>query len=119
MKKLLLVILSLVMVFTLVACGGSGNDDNNAAVQTKMDEADASYQELYSFYEDNGFLETEYTAGLDSFTVLLADAHATHETLLGDPGYSDEEAAVMIASLDDYIAQFKAALEGAQAIMAE
>jgi hypothetical protein len=65
----------MVMLFTLVACGGASedvdtedvvnNDENNAKVQVKVDEAEVLLFELIGWYKENGFLEGENAIALN------------------------------------------------------
>lgn len=118
MKKLLGLILAMAMVLSLVACGGKKTEDNNAAVQAKMDELEAAYQDIYSYYEDNGLLAEGTPEGLVTLTDGHNETKATFESNLAD-GYSEEEADAMITLLDEQIVIYNDMLEGMKAIMAE
>ncbi|WP_139176480.1 lipoprotein [Natronincola peptidivorans] len=47
MKKIFLLIMVMVMLFTLVACGGPDNSENNALMQSKVDEVDKLAVDLF------------------------------------------------------------------------
>lgn len=98
MKKLFLVILALVMCFTLVACG-ENNDENNAAVQAKVDEAEALVEEIISLYEDTGYAEGREEQ-LDTLRGQMDQVKANHQEILDGGGYDDETAAAFIATVD-------------------
>ena len=56
------------MSFALAACGGGGceNDENNAKIQAKFDEADVLFEEIHGWYEDKGYLEGDTAAAVEA-----------------------------------------------------
>ncbi|MDF2613277.1 MAG: hypothetical protein K0S71_1063 [Clostridia bacterium] len=119
MKKIFLLMLAMVMSFTLVACGGN-NDENNAAIQVKMDETKTLVQEINDWYKDNGFLEgdtaEEFQKAVDTLTAQMDELQASHQEILDAGGYSDEDAAAMAQTLDAAITGFKEVKEEQKAI---
>ncbi|MHB8129255.1 MAG: hypothetical protein ACYDEX_09680 [Mobilitalea sp.] len=118
MKKLFLLVMTMIMALTLIACGGN-NDENNATLQAKMDEADSLVQEVCNWYKDNGYLEgdtaTEVQAIIDKLTSQMDEMKAAHQKNIDNGGYSDEDTVTMTKILDDSIAAFKEAKEGQKA----
>jgi len=112
MKKIFLLFFVVVMLFTLVSC--ANNDENNAIVQAKIDEAEVLVQQIYSWYEDNGLLEGEYEAQfkpkLDKMLADIDSIKASNQEMLDGGGYSDENTAKMLEGLDVGIAKYKEAL---------
>ena len=108
MKKLLLVILALVMCFTLVACGEENHDENNAAIQAKVDQAEALVEEVISLYVDNGEGEGEARqAQFDTLRGQIDKVKADHQEILDGGGYDDDTAAQMAAVIDTAIAKYE------------
>lgn len=112
MKKIFLLIMALVMSFALVACG-ENNDENNAAMQAKLDEADALVEEISTWYEDNGYLEGDTAAQLQPIVDMLrgqiAEMKADHKEILDKGGYTDEDVAKVGPLLDKSIVEYKKA----------
>ena len=112
MKKLFLLIMALVMSFALVACG-ENNDENNAAMQAKLDEADALVEEVCTWYEDNGYLEGDTAAQVQSMVDTLrgqiVEMKANHKEILDKGGFTDEDVAKLGPLLDNSIAEYKKA----------
>jgi hypothetical protein len=116
MKKILTALLVIATLFTFVGCGN--NDENNAAVQAKMDEAEALVQEICDWYEDNGLLEGEYEAEfrpqVDQLLSTMEETKGYNQQIIDRGGYSDEETRTMLESLDSDIAIYKKALEAGE-----
>ncbi len=115
MKKLFLLILVVVMSFTIVACGGgteavANNDENNAAMQVKVDELQAISQEIISWYEDNGYLEGETAAQVqpvvDNLKASTDEILASHKKQIEDGGYTDEDVARISIPMDESIVKY-------------
>jgi len=113
MKKLIVLVLAMVMMVTLVACGGN-NDENNATVQAKIDEADGLLQEIYNYYNDNGLLVEGSADQTDMNNLLLnmEELKATNKKIIEDDGYSDEETATMVTAMDEDIASYTGIIDG-------
>lgn len=130
MKKLFLFICMLVMLFTLVACGGGTENvateepvaekavienENNAVMQAKVDEVEALSQELISWYEDNGYLEGETASQVqpvvDKVRTNTEDIIALHKKQIDDGGYEDEDVVRISVPIDELIAKSKKAIE--------
>jgi len=113
MKKILIVLLVITALFTFVGC--TNNDENNAAVQAKLDEADGLVQEIYTWYEESGLLEGDYEAEfrpqVDQLLSTMEETKGYHQQILDDGGYSDEQTVTMLEALDSDIAIYKKALE--------
>ncbi|MDD4844371.1 MAG: hypothetical protein PHU31_08565 [Anaerotignum sp.] len=109
MKKTLLLILAVVMSFAFVACGGGENDENNAAVQAKFDEADSLLQEIRGCYEDKGYLEGDTAAEvevvLDALKAPIEQMKAAHQDILDMGGYTDEDMVTIEPILDTTITE--------------
>lgn len=97
-----------VLTFALSACGGGGNDANNAIMQEKFDQADALMAQIEGWYEENGYMEgdaaAEVDATLDVLRAPLAETKALHEDILADGGYTEEDLVKAEASIDQTIA---------------
>ena len=113
MKKLIVLVLAMVMMVTLVDCGGN-NDENNATVQAKIDEADGLLQEIYNYYNDNGLLVEGSADQTDMNNLLLnmEELKATNKKIIEDDGYSDEETATMVTAMDEDIASYTGIIDG-------
>lgn len=110
MKKLLLFILIVTMSFALAACGGGDeNDENNAAIQAKFDEADALFLEIRGWYEAGGYLEgdtaAEVEAMLDVLKSPMEEMKAAHQDILDAGGYTDEDMLTAVPAIDNTIAE--------------
>jgi len=116
MKKLVVVVLAMVMVFTLVACGN--NDANNAKVQAAFDKEAAVVQQLYDYYNDNGLLGDDADpATVDSMNQILANqdtVKASIQEILDKGGFNDDETATMLAAIDADTATYTADLASVQ-----
>lgn len=114
MKRVLSVVLALVMCLTLVACGGN-NDENNAAVQVKIEEADTLVQEIYNLYNDNGYLgengDPDANAAMDGLLAEMEEIKVRNEEIVDGGGYSDEDTETVIAAIDSDIESYKATIE--------
>jgi|GEM_PF-1420941 len=110
MKKLFVLIMAMIMSFTLVACGGN-NDENNAAMQAKIDEADSLLQDICNWYGDKGYLEGESATQIqpivDKLTGQMDEMKASHQEILDAGGYNDKAVVPMTEALDAVIAKYK------------
>ena len=111
MKKLVLLILALVMSVTLAACSGGNYDENNAAMQAKVDQAVEMSEEIIAWYGDNGFLEGDsaemiqaVVESLETQTEALKDAHQKN---LDAGGYDDDLYAFKLEAIDKVIASLQ------------
>lgn len=108
MKKMLLVLISLALLLTFVGC--TNNDENNAAVQLKIDESDAMVQEIYAFCEDNGLFEGEGATvvkpGLDQLVATMDELKLKNQEIIAGDGYNDEDTVTMLEALDSDIALY-------------
>ncbi|SET81506.1 hypothetical protein SAMN05660297_03594 [Natronincola peptidivorans] len=114
MKKIFLLIMVMVMLFTLVACGGPDNSKNNALMQAKVDEADKLADDLFNLYKDNGLLEGEYAAEfqaiVDAVTASINDIKTTHQDFLDQGGYTDKDTVELAEVMNTLIAATKEAI---------
>ncbi|SET70123.1 hypothetical protein SAMN05660297_03192 [Natronincola peptidivorans] len=114
MKKIFLLIMVMVMLFTLVACGGPDNSENNALMQSKVDEADKLAVDLFNLYKDNGLLEGEYAAEfqaiVDAVTASINDIKTTHQLFLDEGGYTDKDTVELAEVMNTLIAATKEAI---------
>ena len=109
MKKVVLFVFALVMCFALVACG-ENHDKNNAAIQAKVDQADALVEEIISLYEDSGYAEGREEQ-LDRLRGQMDQVKANHKEILDGGGYDDETAAAFGATVDKGIETYTTLLE--------
>lgn len=106
MKKFILLFLAMVMAFSFTACGN--NDENNAKVQALIDESVALTQEIYDWYNDNGYLEdAAYKAGADDMMAQIEELKKSHQTIIDGDGYSDDDVVTMQEAVGSDIANFK------------
>ena len=114
MKKIVLIILALIMCFALVACG-ENHDKNNAAMQAKLDEADALVEEISTWYEEMGYLEGDTASQVQSMVDLIkgqmVELKSEHKKVLDKGGYTDEDVAKVGPILDKAIVEYKQARE--------
>lgn len=113
MKKIFAFILAMIMSFSLIGC--ANNDENNAAIQVKIDEASALADEMTNWYKDNGFLEgdsnTEVQATVDQLTTQIETVKTAHLKNLDAGGYSDEDMEQMLKALEIIITALKTGME--------
>jgi len=106
LKKILQGMLVLLVVLLFAGCGAN-NDENDAEVQTKMDEVLAAGHEFVAIYEDNGFLEGEDAVTIQPIVDRVIDqmdeVEAQHNANLEAGGYSDEAKATMLEVLSGMI----------------
>lgn len=110
MKKLFYLFLAMVMSLSLVACGAN-NDENNAAIQAKVDEAATLAQDIIAWYTDNGYLEgdsaVEAQATVDSLAAQIETLKTANQEFLDAGGYDDDMLASKLASMDTVIASLQ------------
>ena len=116
MKKLL-IILAMVMSFTLAGCGVN-NDENNAKVREKLDEAQSLVHEIYAMYEDNGFAETN-KEGLDAIKERMEDVEENHQEIIDAGGFDDEATEIMISRIDTANAGYQEILDSLKTAVEE
>lgn len=114
MKKVIVVMLAIGMLLGLAGCGAN-NDENNAAIQAKVDETESLVLEMTTWYADNGYLDGDAAEQMqpmvDSLNAELEELKTTHQQILDEGGYDDEAAAEMTKVLDEAIAAYKTLIE--------
>ena len=111
MKKLLALLLAMLMVLGLAACGGEtsteGTDDELAPVVDAVNELAPLYNEVYETAEANGWLEDEQTAA--ELQAIMGTLTFTQSALTDDP--SKLENVTDFDALANSILQLAPALE--------
>ena len=111
MKKLLALLLAMLMVLGLAACGGEtsteGTDDELAPVVDAVNELAPLYNEVYETAEANGWLEDEQTAA--ELQAIMGTLTFTQSGLTDDP--SKLENVEDFGALADSLLQLTSALE--------
>jgi uncharacterized lipoprotein YehR (DUF1307 family) len=112
MKKLVLVVMAMVMCFTLVACGGN-NDANNEKVLEKINELEAIEQEIYNVYNDNGLLgdDSADKVTMDEIAATMEQTKADHQKIVDGDGYSDEDTVTVIEAFQSDIDYYQGILD--------
>jgi hypothetical protein len=110
MKKLLVLLVTVSMVLSVVGCSPN-YDENNALIQSKMDEVVSLEQEVVAWYSDNGYLEgdaaIEMQPIVDQLNQQVEDVKGVQKDMLDSGGYSDEQTTKTMEGLDTMITTYK------------
>lgn len=109
MRKMFGIILMLVMVFALSACGN--NDENNELMQIKIDEAQGLVNEIGDLYKENGLLEGDHALLMqpvaDDLNENMKSLKTSHQEIIEGGGYDEDDLNSIGGAVDDLIAEYK------------